>query len=153
MKKTKKSVACGFDFASNRKSLPTVALKTQESYYAGDNISVVKCSTFLGNILKFRPFLTLPPRLNDKNQSRWRIRCLPLASFQAHRRGKAKEIQHRPLPNSHLVCSPYDVEPVQLAIRITRPIVVSLILLCTLLGPVRGRVRFKLDQLEDFVDV
>ena len=52
--KTKKSAARGFSFASNRKSLPTIVLKTQGSYYAGDNVSVVKCSTFVDNIWKFR---------------------------------------------------------------------------------------------------
>ena len=61
--KTKKSAARGFYFASNRKSLPTVVLKTQGSCYAGDNVSVNKCSTFLGNILKLRPFLALTRRL------------------------------------------------------------------------------------------
>ena len=62
--KTKKSAARDFCFASNRKSSPTIILKTQGSYYAGDNVSVDKCSTFLGNIVKFRPFLALTPRLN-----------------------------------------------------------------------------------------
>ena len=61
--KTKKSAVHGFYFASNRKSLPTIVLKTQGSYFAGDNVSVDKWSTFLGNIFKFRPFLALTPRL------------------------------------------------------------------------------------------
>ena len=53
--KTKKSAARGFYFASNRKFLPRSVLKTQASYYAGDNVPVDKCSTFPGNILEFRP--------------------------------------------------------------------------------------------------
>ena len=40
--KTKKSVARGSYFASNRKSLPSIVLKTQGSYYAGGNVSVDK---------------------------------------------------------------------------------------------------------------
>ena len=63
MEKLKKVAARGFYFASNRKSLPTIVLKTQESCYAGDNVSVDTCSTFLGNIMKIRPFLALTPRL------------------------------------------------------------------------------------------
>ena len=59
---TKKSAARRFYFASNRKSLPTIVLKPQASYYSGDNVSVDKFSTFLGNILKFRP----TPRLAVK---------------------------------------------------------------------------------------
>ena len=59
--KAKKSAARGFYFANNRKSLPTIVLKTQGLYYAGNDVSVDKFSTFLGNILKFRPFLSVLP--------------------------------------------------------------------------------------------
>ena len=57
--KTKTSAAHGFYFTSNRKSLPTILLQTQGSYYVGENVSVDKCSTFPVNILKFRPFFWL----------------------------------------------------------------------------------------------
>ena len=55
--KTIKRAAHGSYFASNRKSLACIVVKTQGSYCASDNVSVGKCSNFLGIFFLISTFL------------------------------------------------------------------------------------------------